>query len=94
MRRRTVVRGALLGCAGLLMLPCGFFSLMVAVQGGSEMGSPALAAEWRDQLNRHPDPDSARSADPEVLVVRCKMASGRLVARRIATGCGVAAAAH
>lgn len=72
MRRRTVIRGALLGCGGLLLLPCGFFGLMVAVQGGSDRGSPALAAEWRDQLNRYPDPDSARSANPEVLGVRCK----------------------
>ena len=72
MRRRTVIRWALLGCAGLLLPPCGFLGLMVAVQGGSDRGSPALAAEWRDRLAQYPDPDAARSADPEVLVVRCR----------------------
>ena len=72
MRRRTVIRWTLLSCAGLLLLPCGFFGLMVAVQGGSDKGSPALAAEWRDRLVQYSDPDAARSADPEVLVVRCR----------------------
>ena len=72
MQRRTVIRWSLLGCAGLLMLPCGFFGLMVAVQGGSDRGSSALAAEWRDQLAQYPDPVAAQSADPEVLVVRCR----------------------
>ena len=72
MRQRTVIRWALFGCAGLLALPCGFFGFWFAVEAGSDGGSPALAAEWQGQLAQYPDPVAARSADPEVLVVRCR----------------------
>ena len=72
MIQRAVIRWTLFGCAGILLLPCGFFGLMVAVQGGSDRGSPALAAEWRDELAHYADPVAAQSADPEILVVRCR----------------------
>ncbi|WP_162660593.1 hypothetical protein [Tuwongella immobilis] len=56
----------------MLLLPCGFFGLWMAAASGSDRGSPALAAEWRDQLAQFPDPDSAKAADPSMIVVRCE----------------------
>jgi hypothetical protein len=43
---------------------------MFAVSAGSSLGSPELAAEWRDHLAQYPDPDTASAADPEVIVLR------------------------
>jgi hypothetical protein len=72
MKRRRTIRWVLIGCGGLLLLPCGFFGFWWAVSAGSSSGSPALAAEWRDHLARFPDPDAAKAADPQVVVVRCR----------------------
>jgi hypothetical protein len=50
----------------------GFIAFWFAVSTGSDSGSPALAAEWRDHLAQFNGPDAARAADPAVVVVRCK----------------------
>ena len=71
MRRRTF-RRVLIGCAAMAVLPCGFIGLWIAASGGSDKGSPALATEWRDELAHYSKPEDALSADPEILVVRCK----------------------
>ena len=70
MKRRRTIRWVLIGCAGLLVLPCGFFGFWYAALAGSSSGSPDLAAEWRDHLAQYPDPDAAHAADPEVIVLR------------------------
>ena len=70
MNRRRTIRWVVGGCAALALLPCGFFGLWFAASTGSSKGSPALAAEWRDHLASFPDPDAARAADPEVIVIR------------------------
>ncbi len=71
MRRRTF-RRVFIGCAAILVLPCGFLGFWIAAAGGSDKGSPALAAEWRNDLARYSEPDAAHSADPEIIVVRCR----------------------
>jgi hypothetical protein len=70
MSRRRAVLWVLLGFAGLLMLPCGFYGLWFAAASGSDRGSPELAAEWRDALLAAPGPDEAAAADPDVVVLR------------------------
>jgi hypothetical protein len=70
MSRRRIILWVLIGCAGLLMLPCGFFGLWFALEAGSSNGSPELAAEWRAALLAAPGPDEAAAADPDVVVLR------------------------
>lgn len=69
MKHRRTLRWALVGCAGLLALPCGLFGFYASLEGGSSRGSPALAAEWRDRLSQYLDPEAARAGDPEVVVL-------------------------
>jgi hypothetical protein len=70
MSRRRAILWVLIGFAGLLMLPCGFYGLWFAVAAGSNSGSPELAAEWRAALLAAPGPDEAATADPDVVVLR------------------------
>ncbi len=70
MRRGRTIVWVLIGCAGLLLLPCGFYGFWWAVSAGSNRGSPALAAKWRAALLAASGPDAAAAADPDVVVLR------------------------
>lgn len=67
MNRRTVVRGCLVLVAVGLAIPCGLLAFWMAAASGSSSGSPALAAEWRDELRTYSGPDDA---DGKAEVVR------------------------
>lgn len=54
----------------VLLVPSGFLGLYVAASGGSNRGSPRLAAEWKAELSTYANPDEATAANPEVIVVR------------------------
>src|SRR5262245_21034291 len=71
MRRRSTLLWLLAALAGSVLLACGgFFVLWAAASGGSDRGSPELAAEWRAALLAAPGPDEAAAADPDVVVLR------------------------
>jgi hypothetical protein len=70
MRRRRTVLWVLIGCAVVLVPPCGFYGLWFAVSAGSDSGSPELAAEWRAALLAATGPDEAAASDPDVVVLR------------------------
>jgi hypothetical protein len=59
-----------LGLAGLSAIPCGFFGLWAAASGGSDKGSPALAAEWKADLSQYRTPEEAQAKNKDVIVVR------------------------
>ncbi|WP_020470875.1 hypothetical protein [Zavarzinella formosa] len=68
--KKTIARLPLvIACiAGLSF--CGFFCLFVAASGGSDRGSPQLAAEWRAALLAAAGPDEAAALDRDVVVLR------------------------
>src|SRR5262245_2482643 len=70
MSRRRTILWVLIGCAGLLILPCGCYGLWVAVSVSNNSGSPELAADWRAALLAAAGPDEAAAADPDVVVLR------------------------
>src|SRR5262245_25362583 len=71
MRRRSTLLWLLAALAGSVLLACGgFFVLWAAASGGSDRGSPELAAEWRAALLAAPGPDEAAATDPDVVVLR------------------------
>ena len=70
MRRRTVL-WILIGLVGTVVLACvGFFGFWMAAAGGSDRGSPELAAEWRAALLAVPGPDEAAAVDADIVVLR------------------------
>ena len=63
-RRRIWLLASVLGvlCAVIL----GFWA---AASGGSEKGSPVLAAKWKDELNQYSTPDEAKAKNRDVIVL-------------------------
>jgi hypothetical protein len=56
-------------CAFVLI---GLVAVLLFPRGGSDAGSPELAAEWRAELLAAAGPDAAAAADSAVQVVRCR----------------------
>jgi len=59
-----------IGLSAVCAIPCGFFGLWAAAAGGSDKGSPALAAEWKAELSQFQSPEEAQAKDPKVIVRR------------------------
>ena len=55
-------------CASPIVI---FFGVWVVGAGGSDDGSPELAAEWRELLSTFPDPDTATEADERIWMIQC-----------------------
>ena len=49
-----------------LLAPVAFFGFWILVAGGSDAGSPELAAEWRDELKQYSTPEAATAGNPEI----------------------------
>lgn len=69
MTRRAWIRCAILGA---ILLPVGLAIFWYAVSAGSSAGSPELAREWKTDLERYGNPDEAKRADRDIIVLRCE----------------------
>lgn len=49
-----------------LLAPGAFFAFWIIVAFGSDAGSPALAAEWRDEFTAYQAPAAATATDPTI----------------------------
>lgn len=50
----------------ILLAPVCFFGFWILAAGGSNSGSPELAAEWRDDLATYFTPEAATADNPEI----------------------------
>jgi hypothetical protein len=50
----------------VLLAPIAFFALWILAAGGSDAGSPELAAEWRDDLAKYSTPEDVLVTDSDV----------------------------
>ena len=69
MKRRTKVVLIALPILVVIGVPMTFFAFWFAVSAGTDAGSPDLAREWRDQLNKYKSDREAKDADPTVEAV-------------------------
>jgi hypothetical protein len=70
MKSKKVIRWILYGCAFLSAVVCAFCVSGIVILGGRSSGSNSLAAEWRDQLSQHADPEKAQAVIPEIVTLR------------------------
>ena len=54
----------------VLLAPVAFFAFWIVAAGGSDRGSPELAAEWRDELASYETPEAAMLADTAIEHIR------------------------
>ena len=69
MKRRTKVVLIALPILVVIGVPMTFFAFWFAVSAGTDAGSPDLAREWRDELNKYKSVREAIDADPAVEAV-------------------------
>lgn len=70
MKKRTKIILIATPIALIFLTPVAFFAFWILAAGGSDAGSPKLAAEWRDDLAKYPTPDAAIDADTTIEHVR------------------------
>lgn len=66
MKKRTKIILIAAPIALVLLAPVAFFGFWIVVAGGSDAGSPELAAEWRDDLAEYSTPDDATANNPDI----------------------------
>ena len=66
MKKRTKIILIATPIALTLLAPVAFFGFWILAAGGSDAGSPELAAEWRAELAGYTTPEDAIAADPEI----------------------------
>jgi hypothetical protein len=68
--RRIHVWLAVLAIFAVCMSVASFFAVWVFTAAGSSKGSPALAAEWRQELSAYQTPAEGKAADNSMFVLR------------------------